>query len=217
VFELSFRDERYMPFEGAGAISQWHLVLPKAFRQFDYQTINDVILSASYTAEQDGALRERVESDNATIEGSLLAVLATNPLRRVFSLRQDFSPAFSRLLHSPLATDVRFEVTAEHFPALVRNRQLSVVRTKLLVRAPEGVDVAGLTLSLDGVAVTGFAPDAQLGNVLARDLPATFNSNVTAAHTISVQNAGALALPSGAIDPERLLDVVWFIEYGIQP
>src|SRR5262249_44988155 len=58
VFELSFHDERYMPFEGLGAISQWQLTLPKAFKQFDYQTINDVIVSISYTAEQDGVLRQ---------------------------------------------------------------------------------------------------------------------------------------------------------------
>jgi len=44
VFEFSFRDERYMPFEGAGAISSWKLSLPKNFRPFEYQTINDGIL-----------------------------------------------------------------------------------------------------------------------------------------------------------------------------
>ena len=32
LFELNFRDERYLPFEGAGAISQWHIELPAAFR-----------------------------------------------------------------------------------------------------------------------------------------------------------------------------------------
>ena len=44
VFEFSFRDERYMPFEGAGAISDWSLSLPKTLRVFDYATISDVIL-----------------------------------------------------------------------------------------------------------------------------------------------------------------------------
>jgi hypothetical protein len=215
VFELSFRDERYMPFEGAGAVSQWHLVLPKAFRQFDYQTINDVILSVSYTAEQDGALRARVESDNASVEGSVLAFLSGNPLRRVLSLRQDFSPAFGRLLHSPLATEVRFDVSEDHFPALVRNRQLAVARTKLLVRTADGVDPAGLRLALDGVVVAEFTPDPQFGNVPARELPASFNSNVLAGHVLSVQDAGALASPTG-IDPDRLQDVLWVVEYGVQ-
>jgi hypothetical protein len=41
VFEFNFRDERYMPFEGAGAISSWKVELPSGFRQFDYQTISD--------------------------------------------------------------------------------------------------------------------------------------------------------------------------------
>ena len=57
-----------MPFEGAGAISSWELSLPKNFRQFDYQTINDVILHISYTAEQDHGFRAEVEDQNATLK-----------------------------------------------------------------------------------------------------------------------------------------------------
>jgi hypothetical protein len=44
MFELNFRDERYLPFEGAGAISTWRLELPAEFRVFDDATIPDVIL-----------------------------------------------------------------------------------------------------------------------------------------------------------------------------
>jgi Tc toxin complex TcA C-terminal TcB-binding domain len=53
VFELSFRDERYLPFEGAGAISRWSLELfsdaqnpdfGKPLRQFDYGSISDAVL-----------------------------------------------------------------------------------------------------------------------------------------------------------------------------
>src|SRR5690606_9155728 len=98
VFELSFRDERYMPFEGAGAVSSWRLELPSQFRPFDYQSINDVILNISYTAEEDGVLRQDVESQNAAIAGSLLHYLSNNSLTRVFSLRQEFSSAFNRLM-----------------------------------------------------------------------------------------------------------------------
>ena len=35
LFELNFRDERYLPFEGAGVVSKWRLELPADFRQFD--------------------------------------------------------------------------------------------------------------------------------------------------------------------------------------
>ena len=54
VFELNFRDERYLPFEGAGAISQWRLELPQNFRQFDYQAITDVIMHVRYTSSEGG-------------------------------------------------------------------------------------------------------------------------------------------------------------------
>lgn len=55
VFELTFRDERYLPFEGTGAISSWRLELPAELRQFDYNTIADVILHVKYTAREGGA------------------------------------------------------------------------------------------------------------------------------------------------------------------
>ncbi|MBC7391097.1 MAG: hypothetical protein H7329_17965, partial [Opitutaceae bacterium] len=55
VFELNFRDERYVPFEGTGAISSWRLELPLEVRQFDYNTISDVIIHMKYTAREGGS------------------------------------------------------------------------------------------------------------------------------------------------------------------
>jgi hypothetical protein len=53
MFELNFKDERYLPFEGAGAISRWSLELP-SIKQFDYNTIADVILHVRYVASEGG-------------------------------------------------------------------------------------------------------------------------------------------------------------------
>lgn len=55
VFELNFRDERYLPFENTGAISSWRLELPSEIRQFDYDTISDVIVHVKYTAREGGS------------------------------------------------------------------------------------------------------------------------------------------------------------------
>jgi hypothetical protein len=54
MFETNLRDERFLPFEGAGVESTWKLELPREFRQFDYSTISDVILHLRYTARQGG-------------------------------------------------------------------------------------------------------------------------------------------------------------------
>lgn len=53
MFELNFKDERYLPFEGAGAISKWRLELP-VIRQYDYHTIADAIIHLKYTASKGG-------------------------------------------------------------------------------------------------------------------------------------------------------------------
>jgi Tc toxin complex TcA C-terminal TcB-binding domain len=52
MFETNLRDERFLPFEGAGAESTWKLDLPKDYPAFDYTTISDVILHIRYTARQ---------------------------------------------------------------------------------------------------------------------------------------------------------------------
>jgi hypothetical protein len=53
LFETN--DERYRPFERAGvAGSQWQLTLPADVRQFDFDTITDVILHVRYTAREGG-------------------------------------------------------------------------------------------------------------------------------------------------------------------
>jgi|GEM_PF-2233955 len=55
IFELNFKDERYMPFEGKGAISSWRLEFPDIIRQFNFSTIADVVIHMQYTAKDGGA------------------------------------------------------------------------------------------------------------------------------------------------------------------
>jgi len=56
MFETNLRDDRFLPFEGAGAISTWTLSLPPhpQLRPFDYMTISDVVLHIRYTARVAG-------------------------------------------------------------------------------------------------------------------------------------------------------------------
>jgi hypothetical protein len=222
VFEFSFRDERYMPFEGAGAVSSWNLVLPKNFRPFDYQTITDVILHVGYSAEADGRFRDEVEALNGAVEGTILNDLSTNPLARVFSLRQDFSTAFNRLLHSAAGTPVKIELTDKHLPIFLRGRDVQVTRATLLLRTPAGQAVGGVQLAVDGTSQSGFAPDPRLGNLWAKDLGGLFAAGLLGEHTLTVAAAGALApgaLQPGdlsALDAEKLQDVLLYMEYQLQ-
>jgi hypothetical protein len=219
VFELSFRDERYMPFEGLGAVSEWQLRLPKAFRLFDYDTITDAIISISYTAEYDGALSDRVESTNAAVVGSIVEHFTNNSARRVFSMRQDFSSPFTRALRSAAGTPARFEITQRHLPMFAQPRPLQIVRGVVLLRVAPGGSAGAFQLSVDGTAVTGFATDPTLGNLLAAPLPAAFTGSLVGPHSIVIDNAGNLGPTSpqpgdpSAIDPDKLADVLFYVEY----
>lgn len=108
VFQLDFRDERYLPFEGVDldADTAWTFVLP-AQRQFDYDTISDLVLHIQYTVRELGAVRE-------------LPPAAPPAQRLLISVRHDF-PAESRLLREGHAPDGVAVVLAERlFPYLAR-------------------------------------------------------------------------------------------------
>ncbi len=111
-FELNFRDEKYLPFEGAGAISSWALSLPKTVRPFDYNTISDVIFHISYTAEYDGGFKESVE----TSLRSALDTINGSGMFRLFSLRHDFPMEWHQLNDPHNTEDIILELRREHFP-----------------------------------------------------------------------------------------------------
>jgi hypothetical protein len=65
MFELSFRDERYLPFEFAGAVSHWRIELPPENNWFDLDTISDVVLHLNYTAREGGDVLRRAANEVA--------------------------------------------------------------------------------------------------------------------------------------------------------
>jgi hypothetical protein len=113
MFDLNFRDERYLPFEGAGAISTWSLELPPRYRQFDYGTITDVILHVSYTAR---------EATSAAFRDGVTAYLDSYLERQkmipnMISLREYFHDQFESIVRGE-----QEEISlnkAEHFPHLI--------------------------------------------------------------------------------------------------
>ncbi len=88
LFELNFHDERRLPFEGAGAVSKWRIELPTTARQFDYDTISDVILHLSYTALEGGAaFKQGRESE---LKNTLSGTAGSAGLYAAFEFRHDF-------------------------------------------------------------------------------------------------------------------------------
>lgn len=54
LFELTFHDERYLPFEFSGAVSRWRIELPQENNQFELDTLTDVVMALNYTSRDGG-------------------------------------------------------------------------------------------------------------------------------------------------------------------
>ncbi|MTD55248.1 Tc toxin subunit A-related protein [Amycolatopsis pithecellobii] len=170
LFDPTARDERYLPFEGAGAISSWRLSLPSEFRQFDYDTIPDVILHLRYTAREGGAaLRDAaVRRVNELVSAAQAAGSA-----RMFSIRREFAAEWAGF--TATAPGGRAELTAplreEHYPFWSRGRARQVRGIELLaVAAPSTESVRVFAGPEPSAGVDVLRRDPAFGGLLRGEL-----------------------------------------------
>ena len=186
LFELNFRDDRYLPFEGAGAVSRWRLDLPNlsdvggasgSIRQFDYSTISDVIMNLSYTARDGGgplktaACQELVDALN-TIKEIAVGEASDPGLVRVFSLKKEFPDVLHRLLTHPTTEDdpgADFSFDARHFPFILQDGyQIEGLIDDFVTLVVQKQNVAD-----SGSVFIGFQPDDPLAPPILNEIPLT--------------------------------------------
>ena len=114
AFELNFRGEKYVPFEGAGAVSKWSLSLPKTVRMFDYDTISDIVLHLDYTASLDGVFRGAVQD----VSSGILAQLQSDGIIRALSFREEFPSLYQRMI---AGESVDVEITRDYLPFFLQS------------------------------------------------------------------------------------------------
>jgi hypothetical protein len=152
LFETNLRDERYLPFEGSGVISEWQLELPANPSAnepcpFDYQTIADVILQVRYTAREGGAqlrsaalanLKKKIE-DAKTVWKI-----------RLFSVRHDFPTEWARFKAAPKPdadkpvpyAPLSLKLREEHFPFWSHGARGSIGDVRLFAKIDKDLCVA---------------------------------------------------------------------------
>ena len=164
VFELDFRDARYLPFEGAGAVSTWELTLPSTLRPFDYATMSDVVLHLNYTARDAGmGFAQEVTT-------GMSAALEHTPMSRLFSLRQDHSNAWNQLFTvvDGQPRTCTLQLSKSHFPAFL-DYTWETAEDQTISPQPLTLKVAQVTGYL---RPKGVAPD-YAGHVLMNGQPST--------------------------------------------
>jgi hypothetical protein len=134
MFELNFHDERYLPFEGAGAVSRWRIELPKDSNAFDFTTIADVIFRMAYTSRDGGS---SLRSAARKAKTDLIADVGDSPLARMFSLKHEFADQWYKFLY-PAADEnnqqIDLNVAPDHFPFLFRGKSIQVNRAELFLK-----------------------------------------------------------------------------------
>ncbi|GHO56150.1 neuraminidase-like domain-containing protein [Ktedonobacter robiniae] len=134
LFELNFRDERYLPFEFMGAASRWRVELPQENNQFDIDSVTDVILHLNYTAREGGEVLRRAANEVAQRHLPGAGV-------RYFDIRHEFPDAWHRFQGSfnrekaPKHLGIR--LSRDMFPFIPGRKALWVNRFDIFFEAPE--------------------------------------------------------------------------------
>ena len=119
MFDVNLRDERKLPFEYSGVASEWQLTLPGRegeVRQFNYETISDVIMHIRYTAREGGELLRKGAMTNlkTKIEESKTGTT------RLFSVRHEFPNDWEKFrtanLENGQFADLSVTLKEEHYP-----------------------------------------------------------------------------------------------------
>ncbi|AGP39917.1 hypothetical protein SCE1572_38745 [Sorangium cellulosum So0157-2] len=129
LFEPNLRDERYLPFEGAGVLGTYKLELPAANNRFDIGAVSDVILHIRYTARS-----------SVTVADAAKAYYDDHPpvRRRLFSLRSELPAEWARFMAAPsddnVAQQLSIPLTPEMFPYVPAKQKIALTSYTLYAR-----------------------------------------------------------------------------------
>jgi hypothetical protein len=124
MFETNLHDERFMPFEGAGAISTWTLTLPNELRAFDYSTISDVIVHVRYTAREAGGLLGKTATKELV---KIFADATRSPQALILNLKYDFPTEWAAFVSGSGASPFTAKIDTSFLPYYVHSMTKATV------------------------------------------------------------------------------------------
>ena len=188
VFDINFRDERYLPFETAGAISRWRISMPPQCNAFDFSTMTDVIFRLNYTARDGGDLLRQKAFAAATLPpgpkqsapGQVGARPPQQDLGRLFSAKHEFPTEWYGLVHPASSSGTYAQMplwlTMDRFPFQYRGRTITITGFDLYLTFQAGGQPSITSFDLYLTAPTGPPPQ---GNPPAPPTPNPQTDKVT--------------------------------------
>jgi len=184
LFEMNLNDERYLPFERAGAISTWQLEFPSAYPQFDTDTITDLIIHFSYTARDGGPALQAAATSSVQSKLSKAVTAPGLVLMRAFSARRDFPTQWYQFLNPTSGTpqQLMMDIT-QRFPFFTNGHTIKIREAVIIADIPTtaanspNLYLSGTKLNNAPIAL---GPDPQYGNMQysvtpCKDKPGTWS------------------------------------------
>lgn len=220
LFVLDFNDERYLPFEGTGAVSSWSLSLPPDTNRINFDSISDVILNVKYTAKNGGAaFAGQVKSVYAGLPNSSGDFVKA----KTFDLQQAFAASWFKLFNTPPDSNgfqsISFPILDNFWLPNLAGVNVEKLMVQILASDPgpiDGDDFLQLTTSTgsvyfkmsDNFAVLSAADLQTAGfGVTTKDCTLQFNIAQTPASLTKGTGSDVM------LDPAKLLDMEVVIFY----
>jgi hypothetical protein len=216
MFDFNFKDERYLPFEGHGAIGQWGFELggiPASLHgsgsgpftdilPFDYNTISDVILHIKYTAMEGSSVFKQSRADNlrakigSFVYGTYPGATSGLELTRMFSLKHEFPNEWFAYAQAALAVAgggsgtpyMNIELITDHFPYFSKGRSTDVNLFYFAARPKKGITPVATN-------VAGYHSGSTGNTVTLATLPLTTAASASSSGTPNTINDTAAAPP----------------------
>jgi hypothetical protein len=208
MFDTNLRDDRYLTFEGHGAVSEWKVEINKDFKNFDLETISDVIIHIRYTARQAGKLLATKVKTELTNNFDQIVKTYQNGTGffKLISMKTDYPTEWHKLLHAPGAphtVDINFG--PGNVPYWLSGKTLEFEGSAdgqfmyLKPKTGQVINVNPLNIQFNGQAVD-LVPPTKLGEMNIGT--STQSGDLFGTWTI---NTGANALDASKVDDLLLL------------
>jgi len=208
-FELTFRDDKYAPFEGGGLISRWRLQFPTKYRALDYDLVPDVIATFKYLSRRDEMLTETaltaLQAQFNSADGGVLF--------RYFSLRHEFPTDWRKLLVTDTHT-ATFVIPKSRFPQWVQGGKVDVSHLDAVLVLKENAPAVGYKMTL----TPGANPPVLLDWAAGSDRYRSYRQDVAIPVETLLEDSGwvvVITAPAGAVDIARIQDLLLVARYTV--
>ncbi|MGL4599439.1 MAG: neuraminidase-like domain-containing protein, partial [Bacteroidia bacterium] len=215
MFMLNFNDERYLPFEGTGAVSSWTLQMPPETNRFNFDSISDVLVKVYYTALDGGQVYgKEVMKLHKTKMASL-------PQAKLVHLKQAFPNSWNQMIASGTTKPaLTFKITDDFMlPSLDVSVKGIVVQLKTAdsstaikisgnqLLSMQMTESANSTWKINLKDNTGSLPNSAISTnpVLPKTISPTWK--------FTFETVPSALIKDGKIDESKLLDIAVVVIY----